>query len=203
VDPIPALRSRIISALLIGGGLVVTQGQRTGDGSTVATSSGIPLGLSLKNIPTCAAAGETGCVIAYSSFAQESPPGPHALFGRAPAGFETACVNPASIAGNSGAYRGSYFPVTVQQPFFSALEPIPAGVTTPFLLYRDVFTGTCVHNNGFSYLEIALQLAPGDQRAEPPYRSVVEPGFGLHLVDYNLPLDDLIDAVARQAAAMH
>ncbi len=203
VDPVPALRSRMISALLIGGGLVVTQGQRTGDGSHVITSNGFPLGLSFKNISTCAAPGETGCLIAYSSFSTEYPPGAHALFGRAPDGFETACVNPASIAGNPGLYRGSYFPVQVNQPFFSSIEPIPAGVTTPFLLYRNVFHGECVHSNGFSYLEISLQLASGDLRAEPPYHSVVEPGFGLHLVDYNIPLDDLIDAVSQQAAAMH
>jgi hypothetical protein len=203
VDPVPAVRSRMISALLIGGGLVVTQGQRTGDGSNVTMNNGIPLGLSFKNIPTCATLGETGCLIAYSSFSKQYPPGPHALFGRAPDGFETACVNPATIAGNPGLYRGSYFPVRVNQPFFSSLEPIPAGVTTPSLLYRNVFHGECVHRNGFSYLEISLQRAPGDQRAEPPYHSVVEPGFGLHLVDYNLPLDDLIDAVSQQAAAMH
>lgn len=202
VDDVPEVRSRLISALLIGGGLAVTQGQRTGDGSQPTSTSSIPLGLSLKNIPTCNAAGETGCVIAYSSFDHTNPPGPHALFGRAPDGFQTACVNPATIAGNSGLYRGSYFPVSVHQPFFSALEPIPDGVTTPFVLYRNVFAGECVQRNGFSYLNISLQLMPGDQRAEPPYRSVVEPGFGLHLVDYNIPLDDLIDAVTLQAAAM-
>jgi hypothetical protein len=203
VDEVPAVRSRLISALLIGGGIAVFQGQRTGDGANPNGTSGIPQDLSFKNIPTCSAPGETGCVIAYSSFDSASPPGPHSLFGRAPAGFETACVNPGTIAGNSGPYRGSYFPVSVFQPFFSGLEPIPSGVTTPYLLYRDVFDGECVRRNGFSYLNISLQLMPGDQRPEPPYHSVVEPGFGLHLVDYNLPLDDLIDAVTQQAAAMH
>lgn len=95
-------------------------------------------------------------------------------------------------------------PVHVNQLQFQADELIPAGITTPFLLYRNVFAGECVYQNGFSYLEISLQLAPNDQRAEPPYhKQLVEGvGFGLHLVDYNLPLDDLIDAVAQQAAAM-
>ena len=76
-------------------------------------------------------------------------------------------------------------------------------MTTPFLLYRNLFHGQCVHRKGASYLEISLESAPGDQRAEPPYRSVVENAFGLHMVDYNIPLDDLIDAVNLQAAAMH
>ena len=202
VDEVPAVRAHMISAVLIGGGLVVATGQRTAGTLNATGTGGIPQGIGFKNIPTCASPGETGCLIAYSSFDTTYPPGPHSLFGRAPDGFETACVDPGTIAGNAGLYRGSYFPISVFQPFFSGLEPIPAGVTTPFVLYRGVFDGECVQRNGFSFLEISLQLAPGDQRPEPPYHSVVEPGFGLHLVDYNIPLDDLIDAVAQQAAAM-
>lgn len=206
VDPVPEVRSRMISALIIGGGLDVFAGQRTGDGSSATGSNGIPLGRSFKNIPTCSAPGETGCVIAYSSFDKANPPRANALFGRAPAGFQAACVDPAPTAGNnSGLYRGSYLPVHENQSGFQADEPIPPDITTPFLLYRNVFAGQCVYQNGLSYLQISLQLAPGDQRAEPPYRKrLVEGiGFGLHLVDFNLPLDDLIDAVAQQAAAMH
>src|SRR5262249_10603023 len=122
----------------------------------------------------------------------------------APAGFETACVNPGPLAGNDGLYQGSYFPLQINQPIFRADEPLPSGITTPFLLYRNVFRGDCVNENGFSYLRISLQLEPGGARSGPPYRtSVVESlGFGLHLVDYNIPLDDLIGAVARQAEAM-
>ena len=50
----------------------------------------------------------------------------------------------------------------------------------------------------------AQYIAPGDQRAEPPYRKrLVEGiGFGLHLVGYSLPLDDLIDAVTQQALTL-
>jgi len=190
VDPVPAVRSHMISAILLGGGVTVAAGQLAGG--------------TFQNIPTCSRPAETGCLIAYSSFDKTNPPGANALFGRAPAGFETACVDPAPLAGNQGLYRGSYFPISVNQPIFRPDEPIPPGVTTPFLLYRRVFQGECVHENCFSYLQISLQLAPGDQRSEPPYRtSVVESlGFGLHLVDYNLELDDLIDVVTQQAAAM-
>ena len=206
VDPVPEVRTRMISALIIGGGLVTLQGQRTGDASNTTGTNGIPLGLSFKNIPTCDAPAETGCVIAYSSFDKTNPPRSNAIFGRAPAGFQAACVDPAAAAGNhSGLYRGSYLPVHENQEGFRSDEPIPPDITTPFLLYRNVFGGQCVYQNGFSYLQISLQLAPGDKRAEPPYRKrlVEGVGFGLHLVDYNLPLDDLIDAVTQQAAAMH
>src|SRR5579884_550560 len=54
VDPVPDVRARMISALLIGGGVTVAPGQAAGG--------------TFKNIPLCAKPGDTGCVIAYSSF---------------------------------------------------------------------------------------------------------------------------------------
>ena len=54
VDPNPSLRRRLVSALLLGGNVTVARGKRTGGDFT--------------HIPACEAAGETGCVVAYSSF---------------------------------------------------------------------------------------------------------------------------------------
>jgi hypothetical protein len=47
-------------------------------------------------------------------------------------------------------------------------------------------------------------LGAGDTRTAPTYRnpSLEAFGFGLHLVDYDAPLDDMIELVTRQAAAM-
>ena len=79
---------------------------------------------------------------------------------------------------------------------------IPAGVTTTFVLYRDEFSGKCVNEGGLSYHEVTLDPPDGDKRGTPPYRSTIleSIGFGLHLVDYNIALDDLLDAVSKQAA---
>ena len=53
-----------------------------------------------------------------------------------------------------------------------------------------------------SYLQITDLVKPGDPRGEPPYTSVsaASLGFGLHLVDWNLPMQELITIVSRQAA---
>jgi hypothetical protein len=53
-----------------------------------------------------------------------------------------------------------------------------------------------------SYLQITNLVKPGDPRGEPPYQSAsaASLGFGLHLVDWNLPMQELITTVSRQAA---
>jgi hypothetical protein len=188
VDPMPQVRGQMISALLIGGGTTVAPGETTNG--------------TFKNIPTCLKPGDTGCMVAYSSYDVADPPGSNALFGKSPDG-QVACTNPGPLAGNSGPFQKSYFPIKVNNPLFVPSEPIPTGITTPFFFYTQVFQGSCVVNNGYSYLQVTLLESAGDPRGEPPYKNTAAEaaGFGLHLVDYNLPLEDLIDMVTQQAAA--
>jgi hypothetical protein len=60
-----------------------------------------------------------------------------------------------------------------------------------------------VTRNGFHYLEYTLLTDKNDPRGVSPWRhSAVDAlGFGTHLVDFHVALEDLIDAVAKQAAA--
>jgi hypothetical protein len=160
VDNNADVRGKMISALLIGGRVAVPTGKRVGG--------------TFQNIPTCAAAGESGCVIAYVSYAAEAPPTTgKSLFGMAPDGNEAACVDPAVIAGNSGPYKGSYFAVKVDNASFNADVPAPGDLSTPFVLYRDVFKGKCVTREGFRYLEYSLVIDANDPRGIPPWRHTV------------------------------
>jgi hypothetical protein len=199
VDEQPALRARMISALLIGGQTYVPPGKIVGG--------------SFQNIPACTQPAETGCVVAYNSFAAEAPPTASALLGRVGTALATdpvdingqvLCVNPADLAGNTGRYAGAYFPLTIYNPSFGAAETYPAGITTPFALYRDILRGGCATAAGASYLKITAEQPAGDQRALPAYRNALAEsvGFGLHFMDYNIPFEDLIETVSRQAAAM-
>jgi pimeloyl-ACP methyl ester carboxylesterase len=189
VDNDPALRARLISAVLVGGNVTTAQGQRTGG--------------TFQNIPTCSTPGETGCVIAYSSFAKEAPPTSASLFGRAATGLEVVCTEPAALAGNGGRYKGSYARTSVANASFKADGELPAGITTPFALYRDYFRGQCQTLDGARYLEISIDPAAGDTRTPLPYRnSLLElGGFGLHIVDFSLVMDDLLEAERQQGAA--
>jgi hypothetical protein len=45
-------------------------------------------------------------------------------------------------------------------------------------------------------------MSSSDPRPPPPYRfSVIEGALGLHLYDYNIELDDLLEMVQLQAKA--
>jgi len=191
VDPMPQVRSQMISALLIGGGTTVAPGKTTNG--------------TFKNIPTCAQPGDTGCVIAYSSYEDTTPPGANGvtpLFGSSPDGNQVVCTEPGMLAGNSPPYKGSYFPVHVNNSLLGPDTPAPQDAGTPFVLYRGIFQGSCVNKNGYNYLEIKRLEQAGDPRGVPPYTNAgsISLGFGLHIADYNLPLEDLIDAVTKQAA---
>jgi hypothetical protein len=187
------LRKQLISALLIGGGIQVPEGKDVGG--------------TFKNIPLCTKPAQTGCVIAYNSYAAEAPPPANSLFGKPGGpGLMDACTNPSLLAGNTGRYRGAYFPTTfvnaVFKPDAPADHPLPM-VDTPFTLHRDMFSGECKNQNGFSYLEVRPDQASDDKRPVPPYRTTGAEsiGFGMHIADYSLERDDLIDAVDQQAKA--
>lgn len=187
LDKDAAKRAKMISALLIGGRIYVPEGETKGG--------------TFENIPLCKEPGDTGCVIAYVSYAQESPPGANALFGAQMDGNPSACTNPGPLAGNSGPYKGSYFNTMVRNASFGADTKAPE-VDTPFVLYRDTFEGECVTREERTYLEYSL--LPDEERGVPPWRhSAVDAlGFGTHLVDFHIALEDLIEAVTRQAAAL-
>lgn len=190
VDPVPEVRARLLSALLIGGSVVVPDGMDVGG--------------TFKNIPLCKQPGQKGCVISYVSYSKEIPPSAMSSFGRHPAAGQSAgCTEPAALAGRAGQrYRGSY--IMLMRKNASLLAPdgadkLPSDIDTPFLVYREIFRGSCKRTDTHGYLEIALEPEASDARM-PPYRyPSIEPALGLHLLDYALELDDLIEAVRLQA----
>ncbi|HKA86341.1 MAG TPA: DUF3089 domain-containing protein [Haliangiales bacterium] len=207
VEGHPEVLARMISAVLLGGEIRVADPPAALAACTTLFQQDCA---SFPTIPLCAAPGDTQCVIAYSSYRAQAPPDPAtAVFGRRGTVAKTACVNPRVLAGSAGRFRGSYIPVHFVNPLFAPTNAqLPADITTPFALDRTIFAGDCVDETiggvGFTYLKVALQKDAGDVRPDPPYYSSVQEsiGFGLHVADYNLALDDLIDAVAAQAAAM-
>jgi hypothetical protein len=188
VDPSPELRARLVTALLIGG--------------SVAVPDGGVVGGSFANLPLCQTAAQTGCVLAYRTYAEGHPPtgGSNVVDAT---GLDTACTNPAALGGGEGRLAASWFPATSRQPLFQ-VTPDP-GYGTPFILYADFYAAQCVKDDqGKSYLEIRPRPLGGDLRTNPvPFdHALFEPGFlGTHVLDYNFALGDLLALVEAKAVA--
>lgn len=177
VDGNAALRRRLVLAIMAGGNLAVPTGRTVG-----ATFSHVPL---------CTRSGQTGCVIAYSTFPSEPPA--DSLFGRPgkgvsvlsgqtrTTGVQVACVDPAALGGGTG---------TLQPYFPSAGQKLPApAVDTPWVTYPDLYTASCEHRGGASWLQVTPTAAIGGR---PIVTESLGPLWGFHLDDINLPLGNLV-----------
>jgi pimeloyl-ACP methyl ester carboxylesterase len=188
------VEKKIVSAILMGTRLPIDKGKDTG---------------LFKDIPLCKSASQTGCVIAYASFRDTIPPPPNSLFGKAPSDSQiAACANPAALAGGK-AQLHSYLSNSAQivnsgpQTTWVKGKPNP---TTPFVSVPGLLSAECVQKNGFSYLEVHVNAVPGGPRTETISGDVVQDGkvnaaWGLHLIDANLEMGDIVDLVGQEAKA--
>jgi hypothetical protein len=191
------VQSKIISALLLGTSLPVPKGKDVGG--------------AFKNMPLCHSATQTGCVIAYVSFRSTVPPPESARFGRVQdADMMAACTNPAALGGGSGALH-AYLSSGGRSIIGSAAEPRPwvtppQAIDTPFVSVPGLLTARCVANDKGSYLEVTVHGNPADPRTDDITGDVmtngqVNAGWGLHLIDVNLAMGNLVGVVHEQAKA--
>ena len=189
------VQAKLVSAILMGTRLPIDKGKDTG---------------LFKSIPLCRSPSQTGCVIAYASFRDTIPPPANSLFGKAPnPGQIAACANPAALGGGRGelhaylsnapAISGAAAPKTV----WVKGKPNP---TTPFISVPGLLSAQCVDKNGFSYLEVHVNAVPSDPRTDTIEGDVVIDGkiaenWGLHLIDANLAMGNLLDIVGEESKA--
>jgi hypothetical protein len=185
VDRKPAVRKRMLSAILLGGNVLVKK--RTG------------IGGDFKHVPACRSARQLGCVIAFSTFDQ--PPPADSLFGRTTVrGDQVLCTNPAALGGGPG----NVVPILPSQPFapgtaiafgiglLHLTQPMPSTVwSTEPRSYR----ARCVSSGGATVLQFTA--LHGAQVASPS----PDPAWGLHLLDANIALGNLVGIVRSEAAA--
>jgi hypothetical protein len=177
VDNVPALRSRLVTAIILGGNVEVPTGQLVGG--------------TFKHIPACSRLGQAGCVIAYSSF--PSTPPADSLFGRpgqgvslqsgqtATQGLQVVCVNPAALSGGP-ATLGAVFPSLLQ------------AASTPWVSYPGLYAARCEDSDGASWLNVSKATGPADHR--PTVTEDLGPAYGYHVWDLGLAQDNLVSDVA-------
>ena len=185
VDPKPLVRDRMLSAIVLGGNVLVKNGKEVGG--------------TFKHIPACTSDTQLGCVIAYSTFDQ--PPPVNSLFGRTSVpGDHVLCTNPAALGGGAAKVD----PIFPSAPFapgtliaagtalLNLTRPMPK---TVWVSEPGAYRAQCSSAGGAN----VLQVSPlgGAQVASPS----PDPTWGLHLVDANVELGNLITVVKDEAAA--
>jgi hypothetical protein len=196
IDPSPNERRLLVSALLMGGNVLVPSGKSVGG--------------SFQHVPACRVAWETGCVVAYSSFLGEPPK--NALFARPdsadtllsgvnPAEIsepEVLCVNPTQFVQDAEA-SGPLFPYFSTTPFPGLLgnaTQTPAA-PTPWVSTPGQYSAQCRHGNGASWLQVTDVGPPEDPREQ--VQETLGAQWGTHLVDINLALGNLVPLVGLQS----
>ncbi len=185
IDRKSRLRKKLISAILLGGNVEVAKGKKIGG--------------AFKHIRACRSARQTGCVIAFSTF--DAPVPADAIFGiSGDPNRDVLCTNPAALRGGS-AKLDSIFP---SEPFapgtiiggatLAVGAPTP-DVNTPWYELKGGYRGGCSSAGGAHVLQISALAGA------PTLNPVPDPTWGLHLVDANVALGNLVRVVGKQQGA--
>jgi hypothetical protein len=190
----PAQR-RIVSALLLGTNIAVPKGRAVGG--------------AFKSMPLCRGATQTGCVVAYTMFRSDAPPpadtlfgriGPTAIGGTDPAAYTVACTNPAALSAGRGTLH-ALLPVRTNllgQPITTGVWAARTQSINATFVAMPPLTAECVEAGGASYLSVNL---PPEVPGDLVFNGQVLRNWGLHLVDANLAMGNLVQLVREQSRA--
>jgi hypothetical protein len=190
IDPKPALRRQLVSAVLLGGNVTVKKGRGVGG--------------DFQHIRACRSNDQLHCVVAFSTFNAPAPA--DAIFGRTTApGLRVLCTNPAALAGGQAKLKT----VLPSEPFApgttigvaTTLIGFPqVHAATPWIEADGAYSGACSSADGANVLELT------DEPGAPHLNTVPDATWGLHLTDANIALGNLSNLVRGQAkvyAAKH
>ena len=192
----PAVAARMKLAIIPGFNLLVPQGKLVGG--------------TFRKTPLCSRPGETGCVIAYSSFRERNAAPEGAMFGYADQpGMTVGCVNPALPGSRDWVKLDSYW-------FTRSTLPVPGGPiqwsnegqpSTPYVRTEGLVSARCVNDGQSGYLSIRTNRVPGAKwtdhiGGEVAVLGLFLPGWGMHLADIAEAQGDLIRHVAAIGASL-
>jgi hypothetical protein len=189
----PAIAARMKLAILPGFNVIVPQGKLVGG--------------TFKRTPLCSHPGETGCVIAYSSFREKNVPPVGAIFGITDQpGMTVGCVNPARPGATDWVPLDSYW-------YSRSSLPVPGGPIswstqgappTPYLRTEGLVSAKCIGDGQRGYLWIRTNHKPGEKwtdhiGGEVGILGMFLPGWGMHLSDMEEAEGDLVRQVGEIA----
>jgi hypothetical protein len=196
IDPFPAARRKLVSAILLGGNVTVKRG--TGVGGV------------FRHVSACRSPRQTSCVIAFSTYNQTPPD--NAIFGRPPGVLSQAfnqpespdlqvlCTNPAALRGGSAPLDTlvptSPFPGTIGLGVLILYNGMPPTAPTPWVTPQDHYTGACVQSPNGTNVLITSPVDGARTLTPSP-----DPTWGLHLADANIALGNLVADVGAETKA--
>ena len=194
IDPTVAARMKL--AIIPGFNVLVPQGRLVGG--------------TFKKTPLCSRPGETGCVIAWSSFREKNAPPQGAMFGYADQpGMTVGCVNPAQPGSKDWVKLDSYW-------FTRTTLPVPGGPVqwssegsppTPYVRTEGLVSAKCVNDGSRGYLSIRTNHAAGEKwtdhiGGEVAVFGMFLPGWGMHLADVAEAEGDLVRQVGEVGSTL-
>jgi hypothetical protein len=190
------VQSRMVSAILLG--------------ATLALPHGKDVGGSFQQIPVCRSTTQTGCVISYVSFRSTVPPPANTRFGRvADPNMVAVCTNPAALGGGSSSLHAylskdgrTIVGTTAPKPWVVPEQPIDS----PWVSVPGLLSAQCKSNENGTYLEVTVNGNPADPRTDDIVGDLgaagkIQADWGLHLVDFNIAMGNLVDIVGEQTKA--
>jgi hypothetical protein len=187
IDKKPAIRKKLVSAILLGGNVTVRKGSdRGGD---------------FQNVPACRRSRQTGCVVAFSTF-NETPPANTRFGHTSKPDQQVLCTNPAALGGGSAKLDSilpsrEFAPGTLINLGIQLLQfPVPKA-STSFVESHGAFSGRCANEGGSQFLKVTSE--PGTPIPKPSPDAT----WGLHLIDANVAQGDLLNLVRAQTKAFY
>jgi hypothetical protein len=186
------VHSQLVSAILMG--------------TTVAVPKGKDVGGTFKHTPLCKSPSQTGCVITFASFRSTIPPAANTLFGKVTVeGLEAACTNPANLAGGNGQLK-AYLSTEGRTITGAARQRVwvtpDTRIETPFVAVPGLLTAECASNENANYLKITVNSVSDDPRTDDIGGDLgagpIAAQWGLHLIDVNLAMGNLVDIIRQQ-----
>ncbi len=191
------IEGKLVSAILMGTNLPVPKDADVGG--------------AFKHISVCRSNSQTGCVIAFADFRANSPPPANSRFGKAPDGMQAACANPAALGGGSGMLNAYLAATRISTASDGPREPFPwtdppKPIETAFVKVPGLLSAECVADEHGSYLAVTVHPTPGGARTNDISGDVIVNGqvledWGLHLIDANLTMGNLVAIVGDETKA--
>jgi pimeloyl-ACP methyl ester carboxylesterase len=190
-------QARIVSAILPGSFLTAPKGQDVGG--------------TFKSLPACRRPDQTGCVIVFNSYRSDVLIDRKDVF-PIKRGEQALCVNLAALAGGPGVLK-PYLSTTGETiiPDFTGPQapwttPPTTTVDAPFVTLPGFYTAECKSDEHGTYLAIVPHPQRGDRRAHALVGDWMQDGkrnvtMGLHLIDLNLVMGNLVEVLGQQAEA--